>query len=91
MLNFAWRWAEVGDAVLVHSAKEPLLPPASGVVVNVERSRGTSRLGIRLGADGGSRIEWPSQQRVHSDPVDPEERCWRCEEAAASGPRPQVR
>ncbi|MDY7106550.1 MAG: hypothetical protein S0880_35695 [Actinomycetota bacterium] len=82
MLDFAWRFAEVGDKVLVHRVGRAVGRATPGVVAYVERSRGKTRLGIRTEDGGDSNIEWPSQQRVHPDPVDPGERCWRCDEAA---------
>jgi hypothetical protein len=88
MLRFEWNSLRVGDAVLVHDAMGRY-PAAAGTVVTVETKTGRHRangVGVRVGADDGHRVLWPSFLAVHHDPYDPLQGCWRCaglHEAAA--------
>lgn len=80
MLKFAWRWAQVGDKVLLHdrhNLERALIP---GVVEFVTRVDRQTRLGIRIGEDNETRFVWPTPLFVHPDPLDAAETCWICAE-----------
>src|SRR4249919_2597557 len=65
MLRFEWNALRVGDLVLVHDP-EGRFPAASGTVVAVDTKRerrGANGVGIRVGAEGGPDIVWPSSWR----------------------------
>ena len=83
MLKFAWRWARVGDAVLVHDRRAPHKGLQPGTVAFNERVEGITRLGVRIAENGSYRIVWPAQACVHPDPLDVNESCTTCLEAAA--------
>lgn len=80
MLSFAWRWAQVGDAVLVHGdgGRERSLTP--GAVRFVRRRGRETKLGIEVVEDGEATVLWPFRADIHPDPLDPAERCIRCDE-----------
>lgn len=78
MLKFAWRWAKVGDNVLVHDRQHPEAGLLSGVVDTVRRDPHSTQLGIRVGENGTSRVIWPGQACIHPDPLDPDESCTMC-------------
>ena len=85
MLRFEWNALRIGDAVLVHDAMGRF-PTAPGTVTAVDTKtgrRGANGIGIRLGADDGYRVLWPSFLAVHRDPYDPIDECWRCAGLAA--------
>lgn len=79
MLRFAWRWAQVGDVVVVHDNVASPKELTDGVVAFVERSSQETNVGIRLATDGGNRVVWPSRFDVHPEPFDAGERCIRCD------------
>jgi hypothetical protein len=93
VLRFEWNALRQGHRVSVHdpaSADMALIP---GIVVMIDTPvarRGVNGIGIRVADDfGTSRILWPSYLAVHADPIDPTERCWRCQEIAARLPAPR--
>lgn len=79
MLNFDWRWATVGQRVLVHDDSRPGSPMAPGTVAFVRRRRQDTAVGVRLEEDGRATIVWPSRYQVHLDPRDPRDECRRCD------------
>ncbi len=79
MLRFAWRWAEVGDAVVFHATGDPTEVPSPGVIAFVDRPGGVIQVGIRVGDDADGPVIWPFRSDVHSDPADPGEHCIRCD------------
>ncbi len=92
MLRFEWNALRVGDMVLVHDS-EGRFPAASGTVVAVDTKRerrGANGVGIRVGAEGGHDIVWPSFLAVHHDPADLLDDCWRCAALTEAVPRPRA-
>ncbi|MGH1490774.1 MAG: hypothetical protein ACRBK7_15515 [Acidimicrobiales bacterium] len=79
MLRFAWRWAEVGDRVVVHATDDPAQAPLAGVIAFVDRPDGVTMVGVRVGTNGDGHVIWPFRSDVHSDPADPGEHCIRCD------------
>ncbi len=79
MLSFAWRWAQVGDAVFVHTVEDPSAELLPGVVKFAQRHGRVTRLGIQVAETGLKRVQWPFRQDVHPDPLDPAEHCIRCD------------
>lgn len=85
MLRLQWNALRTGDKVFVHdrSGAEPTLVP--GVVAMVQTLKESNDIGIRVspGKDGRSVVR-PARLTVHLDPIDPADRCWRCDAIAAS-------
>ncbi len=81
MLSFAWRWAKVGDEVLIHdrhNVERDLIP---GVVAFVTKAKRVTTIGVRLVDHGVEKVIWPTPLFVHPNPLDPNEvGCWICEE-----------
>jgi hypothetical protein len=90
VLKFQWNALRHGHRVRLHDPASPQLTLIPGTVVMIEAHvgrRGINGVGIRVGDDDGtSRVVWPSYLAVHLDPLDATERCWRCEEIAATLP-----
>jgi hypothetical protein len=80
MLRFAWRWAQVGDPVLVHDRKHPEKGLLEGTVAFVRRANRITQLGIRVTDNDNSYVVWPAPACVHPDPLDPDEACWTCDQ-----------
>jgi hypothetical protein len=81
MLRFEWNALRVGDTVFVHDPRGQRDPAAEGTVVTVDTKtgkHGVNGVGIRVAAEGGHRVVWPSFLTVHRDPRDPIDDCWRC-------------
>lgn len=83
MMRYAWRWAEVGDKVLVHDREHLERDLLAGVVAVVKRDKQHHSIGIRVDDNGQNRWVWPTPLFVHPDPLDPDESCWICDENAA--------
>ena len=83
MLNFAWRWAEVGDNVLLHDRYHPERDLMSGVIAVVNRVKGDTSIGVRVDENGITRWVWPTPLFLHPAPLDPAESCRICDEHAA--------
>ncbi len=70
MLRFKWNALRIGDTVVVHDPWGYRDPAASGTVVMVDTKRGkhsANGVGIRVAAEGGHRVVWPSFLTVHDD------------------------
>lgn len=81
MMEFAWRWAQVGERVHVHHHNAPhtLMP---GVVSRVRRFPDRTDVAIRLDDEHTARRF--ARQYVHSDPRDPAEVCPLCQLSASA-------
>jgi hypothetical protein len=86
MLNFDWRWATVGQPVLVHDDSRLGSPMTAGKVAFVERRRQDTAVGVRL-EDGDNTVVWPTRFQVHLDPRDPNDECQRCDPITTRGER----
>ena len=84
MLKFAWRWARVGDPVLVHDRNHPEKGLLKGIVTYVQRNNRITQLGVRITDNDNSRVIWPAQACVDPDPLDPDESCWTCDQQPAT-------
>jgi len=84
VLDFDWRWIQVGQQVTVHddSTSPSVLQPAT--VAFVDRRTGSTRVGVRIVPAVDAPVIWPTQQQVHPVPPNPAEPCWRCVELAAA-------
>lgn len=83
MLRFAWRWAAVGEQVLVHDREHPERDLMNGIVAVAKRVKHDTTIGIKVDDNGETRWVWPTPLFVHPNPLDPNESCWICEENAA--------
>jgi hypothetical protein len=80
VLRSHWNALEVGDRVLVHDPDDPVHGLVAGVVTAVDVTSGANEVDIKLAANGkASRVIRPRRLTVHSDPVDFDEECWRCD------------
>lgn len=82
MLSFDWRWATVGQQVLLHDDTRADSPLVRGEVAFIERRRQGTAVGIRVHDGGPDTVLWPAPQQVHLDPRDPSDECWRCDRTA---------
>lgn len=83
MLKFAWRWADVGDKVLIHDRNKIERDLIPGVVAYVSRVSSVTTMGVRVVDEGVEKMIWPTPLFVHPDPLDPAETdCWICAENA---------
>ena len=83
MLKFAWRWAEVGDAVLVHDRDDIERDLMPGVISVANRNKSDTSIGVRVDDNGETRWVWPTPLFMHPRPLDPEESCWICDQNSA--------
>ena len=90
MLRFAWRWAQVGDRVLVHDRENLERDLMNGVVAVVNRVNHDTSIGIKLDDNGETQWLWPTPLFVHPSPLDPDESCWICKENAVPTPPPNL-
>lgn len=86
MHRFAWRWAQVGDTVLVR--KHPEQGLLEGTVAFVRRANRITQLGIRVTDNDNSHVVWPTSACVHPDPLDPDEACWTCDQQPSASSLP---
>jgi hypothetical protein len=80
MSPFMWNALQKGDHVLAHVEADGGYPLREAIVVMVDARRTAHDVGVRFlveGAPAGP-IIWPDRLRVHSAPLDPSDRCWRC-------------
>jgi len=81
MLRFEWNALRPGDHVVLHDPRTPEMTLTDGVVTGVETHKRVNGVGIRVAKPRGDvEVLWPSPFVVHSDPRDPTEQCWRCDE-----------
>ena len=84
MLKFEWNALRAGDEVLVHDPADAELTLRPGVVALVYTRRRLNGVGIRMAAEGGAVIAWPTHLAVHQAPRDPRVPCWRCDSLPAA-------
>lgn len=79
MLSFAWRWASVGNKVLIHDRHDVDRDLIPGVIAYVSRVDQVTKIGVRVVDKGVEKMLWPTPLFVHPDPLDPNELgCWIC-------------
>lgn len=90
MTRFDWDGLRPGDRVAVH---DPAAVSESrpGVVVFVTvRPRVPNEVGIRVGTGESVVLTWGPMAAIHHDALQPDETCWRCQEAAKAAPTVEV-
>jgi hypothetical protein len=90
MLTFQWNSLRVGDRVIVHDDELPGLPLQPGVVADIQTHRRCRDVAVRIVTPGVSHVCRPRRQAVHLAPLDPDDVCWRCIEAAKQRPTPSL-
>ena len=86
MLRLQWNALQIGDKVLVHDDTDAALRLEPGIVVMVQTAHRSNDLGMRVTRqDGEVRVVRPGRLRVHLDPRDVTEECWRCDAIAPAG------
>ena len=79
-MKFAWRWAQVGDPVLVHDRNDIERDLMPGVIAVVKRDRSNMSIGVRVEDGDETRLVWMTSLFMHPRPLDPEESCWICDQ-----------